>query len=473
MIVRKIALNTIVSFGSRILGIVLALLTVGLITRYLSREEWGQYSVVLSFGAIFTILAEWGLYQLAVREISRPGADERKILGNIFTLRLTGGLAIFALAPLAALLLPYSGETRWGILVGMLGYWFFSGAQVLMGLFQKRLRMDKVATGELAGRLVQLFLIWLIVRYNLGFLPAVWALAAGALANFLIIFVFAQRYVRFRLSFDLAFWRQCLQMSFPLAVSGVLVMAYFSSGSFFLSIFRPVEEVGIYQLPHRILESLIVFPSMFVGLIMPLLSAAAGADEQNFKKILQRSGDVLMIIVWPMVAGVFALSPAIINLLGGNKYPESVPVLNILMLAVAAIFFGTLFSYSLIARHLQKKLLWISAAGAAVNLPLSIIFIPRYSYFAAALITALTEIFVTALMAALLYRAIQSSFSLKTGAKSLLAAFLMLVVLHYFPNQNWFLLLWLGAFIYSGIFYLLGGISAKEIRYVIGLTQKS
>ena len=79
MLARKIALNAILSAATRVFGTLLALVTIGLITRYLTKTEWGEYSIVLTFGAIFSVLADGGLYQLLVRDISREGADEKKI----------------------------------------------------------------------------------------------------------------------------------------------------------------------------------------------------------------------------------------------------------------------------------------------------------------------------------------------------------------------------------------------------------
>ena len=137
MLARKIALNTIVSFLARIVGTGLALITIGLVTRYLTKSEWGEYSLVLTFGGIFAVIAEWGLYQLMIRDISSPGADEQKISSNIFTLRLISSLFVFAMAPLISLALPYSNQARLAILIGMVGFWLLSGSSGADGSFSE------------------------------------------------------------------------------------------------------------------------------------------------------------------------------------------------------------------------------------------------------------------------------------------------------------------------------------------------
>ncbi|TSC53327.1 MAG: Heteropolysaccharide repeat-containing protein [Parcubacteria group bacterium LiPW_39] len=467
MLARKIALNTIISAAARILGTALALVTIGLITRYLTKNEWGEYSIVLTFGGIFAVLAEGGLYQLMVREISKNGADEKEVASNIFTVRLLLGLFIFALAPLISFLFPYSAQARWGILVGMIGFWFFSGSQVTMGIFQKYLRMDKVALAELAGRASQLVLVFLFIRWQLNFLWIVASLTFGGLINFLLIYWLAQSHIAMHLRWAWNFWKKIIKQNYPLALAGILTMIYFSSDSLIISVFKPAADVGIYRLSYKILESLIFFPAMFVGLVMPILSRTAFSDWLQFKKVLQRSQEVLLIFALPLVLGILAVSPKIIRLLGGQNYPESVGVLNILIVAVGIIFFGTLFSYALIALEKQKTLLWISAAGAVFNVVLNLIFIPRYSYLAAAVITVLTELLVTVLMIIVVSQTVRFSFSFRTGFKSLAAALVMAAVLWWLRDLNLLVLLAAAGAVYFGALCLLRGFSVRELLALV------
>lgn len=463
MLARKIAFNTAVSASSRILGVVLALMTIGLLTRYFSREQWGDYSIMLTFGGVFGVVAEFGLYQFLVREISRPGADERKIAGNVFSLRMVFGLFVFALAPVLSWLLPYSGQARLGIALGMVGFWLLASAQVLMGVFQKYLRLDKVALAELAGRVVQLALIFWLIREGAGFLTIVGAFVASCLVNFLMIGFFVQKHVEIVFRFDLLFWKEALRASYPIALSGILTMIYFSSDSLMLSILKPSSDVGIYRLPYKILESLIFFPSMFVGLVMPLLSSSAFSDPGRFKNIFQRSNDILLIFGLPLIFGTFVLSPQIIGLLGGGNYPESIGVLNILIVAVGIIFLGTLYSFGLISLERQKDLIWISGVGAAVNLVLNLVLIPKFSYYAAAAVTLLTELLVAVLMVFCVYRAIKFFPSFRIFLKCLGAGLLMMAALWGFREYNLFVLLVLGCSVYFGFLYLFKGISPQDI----------
>lgn len=473
MLAKKIAANTIISAGARVVGTLLALVTIGLITRYLTRNDWGEYSILLTWGGIFAVLADLGLYQLMVREVSRHGADEQKIASNIFTIRLISGLFIFALAPLAALFFPYSHQAKLGILVGMVGFWFLANGQVLMGLFQKHLQMSKVALAELVGRLVQLALVWFFIRQGQDFLVIVSALSLGGLVNFILIFWWARRFCSLRLAWDWPLWREIFFQSYPLAAASVLTMIYFSSDSLFLSVLKPATDVGVYRLPYKVLESLIFFPAMFTGLIMPLLSRSAAVDKKEFKEVFQRGSDVLMVFAVPLVVGTWLLSPAIIGLLGGGRYGESAVVFNILIVAVGAIFFGTIFSYGLIALGKQRSLLWISAVGAVFNVTANLVLIPRYSYYAAAATTVLTEGLVTVLMAVVIFQSLRWLPSFKIAVKSFFASAVMAAALWFLAGNNLMLLLIIASAVYFISLYWLRGFSRADVISLIGRDNKN
>src|SRR3972149_7355124 len=109
---QKIAYNVLISLGARVVGTALALFTIGLTTRYLGKEGFGEYSIALAFLYIFNSLADLGFYNILVREISKPGTDEREIVSNVFTLRTLSLFLILGLGVIAGWFFPYSIEVK-------------------------------------------------------------------------------------------------------------------------------------------------------------------------------------------------------------------------------------------------------------------------------------------------------------------------------------------------------------------------
>ena len=154
---RRIAYNVVFNSVAKIISTVLALLSIGFITRYLGKEGFGDYATVLAFFALFSALADLGLAPLLAREISREDAPEANIVGNVVALRLTSSFIDFAGALCAIPFFPYSEGLRTGIIVASAAFLFASSSGVLNGIFQKRLAMFKIAAVELIGKFLQLF----------------------------------------------------------------------------------------------------------------------------------------------------------------------------------------------------------------------------------------------------------------------------------------------------------------------------
>jgi O-antigen/teichoic acid export membrane protein len=473
-VIKKIAYNTVFSAGARVIAVALSLFSLGIIARFLGKEGFGDYSLILSFLYVFNILADLGLYSLMTREISRPEADERKIASNIFTLRIVALFIFLALAVSLVWFFPYTERVKLGVVIASFGYLFLSASQVLMGIFQKYLKIDRAGLADIAGRLVQLGLVVVFVHFKLGLFWLLVSLNISCIINFIFNWIFAKKCVHFGLAFDFSFWKTIIKEALPIAASIVLTLIYFKFDTIFLSIgainrssANPIVDVGIYNIAYRILEGLIFFPSMFVGLIMPILSKLAVSDKEQFKKVFQKTFDVLVIFVVPIVIGLVVLSLPIVVLVGGGDFVDSSPILKILSIAVGLIFFGNLFGVSIIALNKQKTGAYIYLSGMIFNIATNLIFIPKYSYFGASWTTVATELLVTILMFWLIYRNVKYIPSLRVVIKSFFAGLVMFLFLYFLKGQNLFLLVGGGAIIYFVFLYLIKGITREEINLLV------
>jgi len=467
MLNKKIFYNSVISSGARIIGLVLSLIIIGFITRYLGKDGFGYYSVVLAFLYFFTVLADLGLYSICLRDISKINANEKKIINNSFTLRFFAGLFIFSLAPIVVYFFPYTNEVKFGVLIGSFGFWMMSNHQVLMGVFQKYLKMDKVAIAELVGRLFQLVLISFFIWKKLSFLFIISAFVGGALINFILVLIFIRKYIRISFEFDFVFWRSLLKESLPLALAIIFTVIYFKLDTIMLSLMKPPADVGIYNLSYKFLESLLFFPAMFIGLVMPLMSKYAFSLREKFNKVIQESLDILLLFIIPLIIGVFFLSKQIVVLIAGEDFLLSAGVLNLLIIAGGIIFLGVLFSNMIISLKEQRKLAYIYGTGAVINLIANFIFIPKYSYYGAAWTTILTEFIVTVLMLVVLYKVLRFLPSFNSVFKYVLAGLVMMIPLYYLHNLSLFILIILSILVYFSFLYLINGIPLKNIKNLI------
>ncbi|MCL5435688.1 MAG: flippase [Patescibacteria group bacterium] len=396
MSVKKILYNTVLQSGGKIISVLLGLTTIAYLTPYLGQDGFGEYTTVVAFMGFVGILADLGLYLVTTKEISVPGADEKKILGNVFALRFVTVVAMLLIGAVVSLFFPYSTAVKHSMFVAILAFTFVSGTQVLVGVFQRYLIFYQLVGSEIVQRLLMLGLTLLFIFLRLDLIYFIWALAISNGAHFFLSLYLARRQIPFWLRFDLSFWWEILTRSWPLAFSVVLNLIYFKADTLILSVFKPASDVGTYGLSYKFLEVLLSFPAMFAGLIMPFLARYAFSEWAKYRLYLQKSLDAILLVIVPMVVVVCFYARPIVNLVGGGIYPDADAILKILIFATAVIYIGNLFGYTVVALNSQKAMVWGYFFGTLIGLGLYFFLIPKYSYFGAAIGTLAVETFVTA-----------------------------------------------------------------------------
>lgn len=469
----QVARNTIVQFAGKMIGSVLAIFTLAVILRYLGQEGFGEYTTVITYVSIFSIIADLGLYLVITREISKEDANEEKLLSNAFTIKIISSLIILTLASLISLLFPYSNTVKMGIVIVSFSFLFILLNQVLIGLFQKHFDMSKIAIGEVAGRIVWLIGAIVITKLNLGLLWLLFSVVLSNFTNFLIVFIASRKYVKIKFAFDKKLWKKIIKMAAPLALSVVFNLIYFKIATIFLSVIKEEKDVGIYGAPFKVLESLIAFAAIFAGLLLPLLSKFYKENKDKFLEIFRKGVNVLVIFVIPMCIGTIFFAQEIMTLAGGDEFKGSADVLKILIFAVSAIFFSHIFGNTAIACHQQKKIMWIYMGVALLSVILNLILIPKYSYYGASIAVTISEITVALSVLILIYIKAKISINIKTIFKSIISALGMLTVLFFLPDWYFLINAGIASMIYFGILYLLKGFSKEMVLDIINLKKKS
>lgn len=462
----KVTYNMGAAVSARFLVGIIGVVVLGLLTRYFGPEGFGNYDAILAYVFIFIAFADLGLYTIFVREISRPGADEKQIAGNILSLRIITSIVFAGVAIVVSFLLPYQDVVRKGIIIAS-GFLVFSSlTQFFIGIFQKNLKIYYVSFSEIFAKLTQLGLVLVLIRYQMTLLGFIIAAVVSQTVYFFILFGFSRKLLKISVKFDFEYWKKVLNMSLPVAASVVFTLIYFKMDTVLLSLMKPAAHVGIYSAAYRVLEQAIFFPAMYMGLIMPMLSRNF-SNGKKFSEIFNESFRHLVTFAVPSVIVLFMLSPQIIGLIGGSSFVDSIGVLKILSFAIGIIFLGSLGGNSLVALNLQKKGMWIYFSGALINLGTNFIVIPRYSYYGAAWTTIMTELLVTILMFIVIFRHMPIKINFSIIKKALLAGLLMILTMYPFRNMNLLIVLPL-ALSYGVYLYLLKGFTKEEFYQVLG-----
>jgi O-antigen/teichoic acid export membrane protein len=307
----------------------------------------------------------------------------------------------------------------------------------------------------------------------LGLVAIIGAVVLGSFVNFLIVFLSARRYVRFRLYADFDIWKRMIVTAFPIAISVVLNLVYLKIGTIFLSVFKTQQEVGIFGQPFKILEVLVSFPAIFAGLIMPALSKRYHAgDLAGFTQVFRKGFDVMAVVVLPLVVGTLFYAHELIVLVSSEEFAVSADVLRILIFATAMIFFGNLFGNTVVAINKQKSMVWGYLASAVVAVVVNYVLVMRYSYIGAAYSTVISETMIAVIAMIVIYRFTRIAPQIVVFAKALGSSLIMGAVLYLLPFDNLFAGVAIGGAVYIGLMVVSKGITKDVITEVLQLRKE-
>ncbi len=475
---RKIASNTIIQMIGRVIGTLFGVLTIAVMTRALGADGYGQYTLAFTFLAVAGAIVDFGFTLTTTQMISEKHADESRIVSNAMTLRIISGIFFFGLAAIIGYLMPYEPIVKLTIAVGTFSFFFMTLSQMFMGVFQKHLSMWRPAVAEALSRGVILGIIIYLAMQGASVAHMMGAFAVGNGLMALINIGFARKLTRIRLLFESAMMKKFISRSWPIAISIFFNLLYLKGDIIFLSFYRSDAEIGLYGAAYKVLDVISVVPTMFMGLILPMLVGAwTQHKKQDFYKLLQQAFDLFGLLAFPILGGTLILAGPLMALVAGPEFLASGPYLIILMLANTIVFFGILFAHTIVALNKQKAILPAYFITAVIAIVLYLITIPRFGAFGAAWTTLISEILIATMTTAMVVRVSKFRPKFKNSIKYLLSTiamtslgFMYILSLDALTYMHIIGIITVSAIFYAGSVIALGGVKMATIREILGRT---
>jgi O-antigen/teichoic acid export membrane protein len=389
---RRVFWNSAAQFGGKLLVLASMLLSIRLTTEYLGPRGFGEYAIVLALAPVLFIVAELGLSSLFARELARRPESREDLAGTMLVFRLVGSVAVVGMALAAVPFLPYDRDVRLGTAIAAIGVLLLSLSSFVVALFQVELRLELVAVMDGLTAVVTGALVVAVTQLDLGFYALVGVAPAAAAVNLVLGYAFVRRFWRPRLAWSRALLRPLLGAAVPIALVTTMSMLHFKIDAVLLSLLKPAEHVGIYNVAFRFFEYSLVLPGIFMAAVFPILTRALATDKQEARAVIEKALDALLLVAVPLAAGTIVLAPFLVEIVAPSGFDAAVTPLRLLALGLVFAFANAVFAGAALALDRQRALVGVTAAGLALNVALNLILIPRYSYSGAAAATVVTEI---------------------------------------------------------------------------------
>ena len=400
---KQLAGQTVIYGLSTILARIINFLFVPIYTRLLSPESYGVVTEFMAYIAVLQVVLVLGLETGCFRFANKEGVDPKKVYSNAFVM-------VFCIsATFLALMIAFAAPIS-----SMLGYAGYQSCIMYMGgilaldavtaIFFAKLRQEnkamkfalfktaKIIT-ETAANLV-LFL-WFpknvdSARWLLHFIPETpdfsYVIFAIFISCMLCGILFIPDFARLSFRLDKKLLRQMLAYSLPLMVAALpgvindfldrILFRFFDTNA---DAWR--SSLGLYQAAVKLAVIMNLFIQIFRYAAEPFFFRRA--REKDSKELYASVQEYFTAFCGLVFLGVI-LYIDIIALILGPQFRSAVGIVPVMLLSYMIL--GMLFNVSMWYKLSGKTnmAIWITLSGLVVTAIVIIIFMPTYSYWAAA-----------------------------------------------------------------------------------------
>ena len=364
-------------------------------------EAYGFYFSLFSFSVLFTLLLDMGLSGFNNRAVSADPTRVKLYFGNVLLLRLLLTAAYFLVTVTVAWAMGYTPHQFTLLLVLMLNQvmssmilWLRSNISGMQYLF-----LDSLLS--VADRLVMIIICSVLLWGGMTSGPFriewfVWAQTAAYFTVMVMSFILViRRGGVSKVRPDAAVLKSIIITGLPFALVAFAMTLYWRINSVLIERLLPdgAMQAGIYAQAFRLFDAVAMFPVMFGGLLLPIMSKELAAGN-NIVPLASMAGRMLLA---PLGIGAVTLATfpgEILDLLYHAPSPDAVSAFTVLMLTLVPVGAVYIFSTMLTAAGRLKLLGLITLAGMAVNILMNLILIPAFSATGAACTALCTQILV-------------------------------------------------------------------------------
>ena len=442
----------------------LKLILIIYVARILGVTEYGKFNFALAFVALFAIFSDLGLSQITTREFARDNEREKELY-SLFSLKILLSLGTLILILIGSFFITPNPVIR--TVIWILGIYTIltSFGGIIVAFFQARQKMEYQAMTQILTAILMTAAGFFVIFYFPSVINLSYSyLFAGFTTLIFILIFFHFKVYKLHLDWQKSIWQRFLSMSWPLALVGIFGGISSQADSVMMGYLGQITQTGWYNAAYGIIGITLVPAGLISQSFYPALSKFFHDSKEKLQTVWNYFMDSMIFLAVPIVVGGVALAPRIIDFIYDPTYfptgKETILAFQILLITAGLAFLSSPFSQILVVTNQQKKLFFVTLAGAVINVILNLILIPRYSLYGAALTTVATSVLIFFLLFRFTLKLTPiRPFNLKSlfsffGAVLATIPMYFLIIQPKIYHLNIFLSILIGAIIYSFVFLI-------------------
>lgn len=392
---KSVSLNTLIQFLIRISTSIPTLVATLLIAYFAGYETLGSFTKIVAFVSIFYLILDFGLNTIFIKE---HYGNTGRYFGNLIILRILFSFLLIPIIIFLSQLLPenklagtgFTDFEKYGIAIYSLTLVVIGINMSLQAFLQRKLSYYVSLLPSLLSSAVLLILvIFASMQKNLSLLLFSYIVSGSVLVSVLFL-VMKKKYKLAigKTSNFKSFSKNIIIASLPLGMMLFFNLLYAKADIFILSIYKPNLDVGVYGISYKFFEILLAFPAYLANSVYPLLLKES-KNPRTYIPLIKRYSSLFIFLSLGITFTVFFCAPLLSVI--KSDFSRSVYPFQILALSLPFFFMTSLLQWHFVINNKLKFLVPLYGGALLLNIILNIIFVPVYSYKAAAISTGVSE----------------------------------------------------------------------------------
>jgi O-antigen/teichoic acid export membrane protein len=401
--VQRIAKNSIAPILLTLFNRTIDLAFAALMLRILGPANAGDYYYATNVFLWFDILANFGLDAYLTREVARHPERANRYFFNTTLIRLAVvlvgvpllvGFVILRQTVVAGLTEPAAAQALTALAVLYAGLLPGTLSKGLTSLFYAYEKAEYPAALTTVSTLINrgLGVVALLAGWGIVGLAGV-SIVVNLITLGTLGFLATRLFFRPRWAPSRPLQRSMVAESWPLMANHLLATLFFKVDVVLVEALLGSFILGLYSTGYKLLEMLMVIPSMFTLAIFPVISRHAQENRESFLRFYRLGAKILVTLVLPIAVISTLAAREMVLVLGGPEYlPDAMIALQLMAWSMPIGWINSLTQYVLIALDQQRYLTKAYLFGFAFSLIANLIFIPIFGYRASAVIHIFAEL---------------------------------------------------------------------------------
>ena len=376
---RRYFANTSWMLGEQVLRIIAGLFVGIWVARYLGPEQFGVFSYAIAFVAIFSSVAKLGLDSIVVRHLVNRPEFRDGYLGTVFWLKLVGAVIALTVITLATGFTNNEYKTNLYIFIIASGV-IFQPFEVVDFYFQSKVLSKFVSICKITQLLFSSLLKVYFVLTGADLLCFVVVSLVDQVTLAIALYL-AYRYQKvggFYRNFDWDIAKLLLKDSWPLIISGVVLMIQARVDQLMIKETIGNTELGYYSSAMRLVEVFGFVPMIITTSLFPAIVNAKKISHTLYEDRIFNLYRLMTLLFLIIAIPISIFGNQIIIFLYKDAFAPAGSLLSLMVLRLFFTNFGVVRGAYLMTENLMTYSLITITIGTLVNVLLNYYWIPSF-----------------------------------------------------------------------------------------------